>query len=425
MKKNLEYTEQRPVSFLDIVAATATGAEKYYWNRLAYQLTLIVTQKCNMRCTYCYDKSRVEKEADRQELSSDDFVKIIQDARSLGVKQINFTGGEALLKVGIEKMLVACSGASLNLCTNGTVLEERLPDLAGIAFEKLHIHSSLDGLDSHVRYAKNGTTANQLLGIMRKTKEKIPDVYISLNTVINRENIYEFRDMHDAIVDSGVDKWTISTPYVVSEVVRNNHPFPEFEELAKEVEKLLKKHFLLGEPIRLSIGGFYKYEMFGIKTIPANRMDDHPCMPNCNGARGLIIDSFGNVLDCLLDNTKEKAVLKNFRKGTIVNLTQDIIGRPFYEMKIKEIYQCRDCRYLKLCGTGCRYNSKVMFGDYFSPDPIRCSYYPLMEKYVMPLLTERRRDKVLRYLNLKGSMPPYIFRGTPEMFEAMESLSRG
>jgi len=42
-----------------------------------------------------------------------------------------------------------------------------------------------------------------------------------------------------------------------------------------------------------------------------------------------------------------------------------------------------------------------------------------MEKYVMPLLAEKRRDKVRRYLNLKGSMPSYAFKGIPEMFKAI------
>ncbi|MFA6047803.1 MAG: radical SAM protein [Parcubacteria group bacterium] len=422
MKKQREYIDRRPVSFLDIVAARAKGVDKYYWSRLAYQVTFIVTQICNMRCTYCYDKSRVERERDKKELSSEEIIRIIQEVRSLGIKQIKITGGEALLKPGIEDILNACKGVALYLCTNGTLLEDYIPVLSGVDFEKLHIHSSLDGLDSHVRYAKNGTTAKQLLGAMKKAKDCISGVHIGLNTVINHENIHEFCGMYDAITETGIDKWTISIPYIVSEVVRNNHPFPEFEALAKAVALLLEKHFALGEPIQLSIGGFYKHEMFDIKTVPPKKRGEHPCMPNCNGARGMIIDSFGNVLNCLLDNAEEEATFNDFREGSFVDLTQRIKERPFYRMKIGDVGQCCECRYLKLCGSGCRYNSKVLFGDYSSPDPIRCSCYPLMEKYILPVLTDERRKKVWSYLNLKGNTPPYLFRGVREMLDSLGAV---
>lgn len=419
MKKQHEYIDNRPVSFLDIIATRAKGVDKYYWSRLAYQVTFIVTKMCNMHCTYCYDKSRVDRELDRKEMSSEEIIKLIQEVRSLGIKQIKITGGEALLKPGIDKILNACKGVALYLCTNGTHLEDYVPVLSGIDFEKLHIHSSLDGLDSHVRYAKNGTTAKQLLGAMKKAKDYISSIHIGLNTVINHENIYEFRDMYDAITEAGIDKWTISMPYIVSEVVRNSHPFPEFEALAIAVALLLEKHFALGEPIQLSIGGFYKYEMFDVKTIPLKQRGEHPCMPNCNGARGMIIDSFGNILDCLLDNVEGEATLKNFQEGSFIDLTQHIKDRPFYKMKIEDAKQCCGCKYLKLCGGGCRYNSKVIFGDYSNPDPIRCSCYPLMEKHILPVLTDERRRKVQSYLNSRGKVPPYSFRGVRDILDSL------
>ncbi len=422
MKKQLESVDERPTSFLDIIATRAKGRDKYYWSRLAYQVTFIVTQVCNMRCVYCYDKSRVEKGQGRKELSSEDIVKIIRDVRSFGIKQIMITGGEPLLKLGIEDILNACNGVALYLCTNGTYLENYFSVLSEIGFEKLHIHSSLDGLDYHVKYVKNGTTAKQLLNTMKKAKDCIRNVHIGLNTVINHDNIHEFNDMYDSIIEAGIDKWTISMPYIVSEVVRNKHPFPEFEALANAVALLLEKHFTLGEPIRLSVGGFYKYEMFDTKTVPLKRQNEHPCMPNCNGARGIIIDSFGNVLDCLLDNPKEKSLLKNFQDGSFIDLTQHVKNRSFYKMRLEDVKPCRDCRYLKLCGGGCRYNSKVLFGDYFNPDPIRCSCYPMMEKYILPVLSDDQRKKILSYFNHKGRMPPYSFKSVRDMLDKIKTV---
>jgi radical SAM protein with 4Fe4S-binding SPASM domain len=413
---NPEYIDSRPVSFLDIIAEQATVPQKYYWARLAYQVTLIVTQSCNMRCTYCYDKSRIEKtNLKKTELTSIDFVKIIEEARSIGIRQIKITGGEPFLKKGIEDILSACAGINLYLCTNGTFLKEKMPLLASIPFEKLHIHSSLDGMESHVKYARNGTTALQLLTVMKEIKQCIPNVHIGVNTVINKENIYEFLQMYDALVEAGIDKWTISIPYIVTEVVRCNHPFPDFDELATTVSSLLKKHFNTGETIHLSIGCFYKQEMFDIKTIPEKHIDEHPCMPNCNGARGIIIDSFGNMLDCLLENPSGDTS-GNIAVGSLLD-TNIVCNRPFYQVKIGQVKNCLNCRYIRLCGTGCRYNAKVVFGaeSEIRPDPIRCSCYSLMEKYILPILDHVKREKMLSYIDLKGNNPTFIYKNVSEI----------
>ncbi|MDP1706530.1 MAG: radical SAM protein [bacterium] len=421
MKKKIEYADERPISFLDILAANSKGPERFYWARLAYQLTIIVTQACNMHCTYCYDKSRVDRELERHELSAEEIVSIIRDARSFGVRQIKLTGGEVLLKRGIDQILKACEGAALYLCTNGCFLDSHIAFLKELSFARLHIHTSIDGLASHQKYAKDGITADELLAVMRRAKKAMPEAHFSFNTVINVDNVQELEAMHLHLANDLADKWTISTPYVVSEVVRNNHPFPDFEETAIAVARLLQTHFRCGEPFHLSVGCLYKHEMFDTKTVPLKTPDDHPCLPNCNGARGIIIDSFGNILDCLLENVEERGTLKDFQTGKFVNLTKTIIGRPFYLMRIADVVQCAECRYVALCGGGCRYETKALFGTILNPDPIRCSYYPLMEKHILPVLSQERRRLVESRLNLSGSIPALRFRNVADILKTFLS----
>ena len=160
--------------------------------------------------------------------------------------------------------------------------------------------------------------------------------------------------------------------------------------------------------------------MFDSKTIPRKSPTDHPCMPNCNGARGLIIDSFGNILDCLLDNVEEKGVMRNLKSGDFIPLASGVIQRPFYKMQISDTEECVACRYLALCGGGCRYNAAILFENRNNPDPIRCSYYPLMEKYILPVLPEDQRRTVLSYINTSGSEPPFRFGSVKEIFAGLK-----
>jgi len=243
MEKRTEYIDRRPISFLDLLVSRSPMPEKFFWARLAYQLTVIVTQACNMQCTYCYDKSRNEKEIVKSELSSEEIIKIIQEARSVGVRQIKLTGGEVFVKRGIKKILEACQGIALYLCTNGKLLGEWIPFLSRMNFEQLHIHTSLDGLDSHLKYSVNGISHEKLLEKMRMAKEVIKGVHTSVNTVLNKDNIAELSAMYSQLVAADIDKWTVSMPYIVSEIVRNNHPFPAFDDFASASAELLSVHF--------------------------------------------------------------------------------------------------------------------------------------------------------------------------------------
>ncbi len=130
-------------------------------NRPVRDLRISVTDRCNFRCTYCMPKeifSRDYEFLERDLLLS--FGEIGRIARSFvrhGVTKIRLTGGEPLLRKGIEDLVGLLSGIEgvedLTLTTNGSLLARKAEALAAAGLSRVTV--SLDSMDDAVFMAMN------------------------------------------------------------------------------------------------------------------------------------------------------------------------------------------------------------------------------------------------------------------------------
>ncbi len=78
------------------------------FGRVATDLRVSLTDRCNLRCTYCMPAEGLDWLPDERILTDDELVRLITIAvQRLGVEEIRFTGGEPLLRRGLEKILAA------------------------------------------------------------------------------------------------------------------------------------------------------------------------------------------------------------------------------------------------------------------------------------------------------------------------------
>jgi cyclic pyranopterin phosphate synthase len=124
-------------------------------------LRISVTDRCNFRCTYCMPKEIFHRDYEfvaRGALLS--FEEIDRVARSFvrhGVRKLRLTGGEPLLRKGIEdliaKLALIPDVEDLTLTTNGALLHRKAPDLAAAGLRRVTV--SLDSMDDTVFMAMN------------------------------------------------------------------------------------------------------------------------------------------------------------------------------------------------------------------------------------------------------------------------------
>ena len=124
-------------------------------------LRISVTDRCNFRCTYCMPKEIFGKDyeflARDQLLSFEEITRIAAVFASEGVSKIRLTGGEPLLRRGIEDLIGMLAEIDeiddLTLTTNGSLLERKADALAEAGLDRVTV--SLDSMDDTVFMAMN------------------------------------------------------------------------------------------------------------------------------------------------------------------------------------------------------------------------------------------------------------------------------
>jgi cyclic pyranopterin phosphate synthase len=118
-----------------------------FGRRLSY-LRMSVTDRCNLRCTYCMPTDGVPKLPHAEVLSLEEMARVARLAVELGVDKIRLTGGEPLLRREVGVLLGSLDALSprpdLRITTNGLLLAESLPLLARRGVSTINI--SLDTL---------------------------------------------------------------------------------------------------------------------------------------------------------------------------------------------------------------------------------------------------------------------------------------
>jgi GTP 3',8-cyclase len=111
-------------------------------------LRISLTDRCNLRCFYCWPSKYVRFIPHQEILRYEEIIRLVHIGSSLGVKKVRLTGGEPLVRKDflsfLEKLHGQCLGVDLRLTTNGTLLPGRVGQLKAMGLSTLNI--SLDTL---------------------------------------------------------------------------------------------------------------------------------------------------------------------------------------------------------------------------------------------------------------------------------------
>lgn len=112
-------------------------------------LRVSVTDRCDLRCTYCLPKGFKGFEEPAHWLRHDEMTRLVGLFVGLGVSKVRLTGGEPLLRRGVSDLARQLTGLSglrdLSVSSNGTQLARHAADLREAGVHRLNI--SLDSLD--------------------------------------------------------------------------------------------------------------------------------------------------------------------------------------------------------------------------------------------------------------------------------------
>ncbi|MEG0355992.1 MAG: GTP 3',8-cyclase MoaA [Lachnospiraceae bacterium] len=148
-------------------------------------IRISVTDRCNLRCTYCMPAEGVQQVPHTDILSYDEIIKICRVCVSQGITKVKLTGGEPLVRKGTEELLSklkAIDGMEqVTLTTNGVLLKEQMKGLAQAGLDGVNI--SLDTLDEEM--FEKITRRNNLSKVLEGIEEALryPKVRVKINCV--------------------------------------------------------------------------------------------------------------------------------------------------------------------------------------------------------------------------------------------------
>ncbi len=261
-------------------------------------LRLSVTDRCNLRCTYCMaeDMSFLPKS---RILTLEEMLLVSQAFIDLGVDKVRLTGGEPLVRKGVVELaqnLAKLNGLrELVMTTNGVLLDQFAQPLKDVGVKRLNI--SIDSLQAERFKAltRFGDLADVLTGIDAAIKAGFER--LKLNVVILKGvNDDEVTDLAGYALDRGLDISFIEemplghiTSHDRDETALNN----------TSIQQQLDAHFGLEEAVFHDVAAgpskYLKFKNSDSKVGFISPMTDNFCA-SCNRVR---VTAEGRLLLCL------------------------------------------------------------------------------------------------------------------------------
>lgn len=262
-------------------------------------LLLELTYRCPLQCVFCYNPIDFAKVED--ELTTEEWLRVLREARALGSVQLGLSGGEPLMRNDVEAIADEAHrlGYYTNLITSGVGLtRERLSELKRVGLD----HIQLSFQDS-TREMNDFLSHTRTFELKKRCAEWIKehDYPMVLNCVIHRLNIDHLDTIIDMAARMGADYLELAnTQYYSWAHLNREHLLPSREQLQKAEQTMLAwRERLKGKmKIFFVVPDYYEQRpkkcVNGWGTTLATIAPDGTALP-CHTARMLPGLSFPNV----------------------------------------------------------------------------------------------------------------------------------
>ena len=256
---------------------------------------LSVTDRCDLRCSYCMPKQFRDFHEPDEWLSFDEIERVIATFTRLGTRRVRITGGEPLVRKDLTQLATRLSALplleDLSLSTNATRMAKHAQELKAAGISR--INASLDSLDAaKFKQLTGGKLEKVLAGLMAAKQAGFKP--IKINMVLMKDiNDNEVEDMVDFCIEHGFTLRFIETMPVGDMGRKATESYIDLQQIKT---RLAKKFDLI--PGLMPGGGPARYLKVADTNINIGfitPMSQHFCA-TCNRVR-LSVD--GTIYTCL------------------------------------------------------------------------------------------------------------------------------
>jgi pyrroloquinoline quinone biosynthesis protein E len=322
-----------------------------------------LTFACPVQCSYC--SNPLELSASRKnELSTEEWIRVMRQARKLGAVQLGFSGGEPLVRTDLEELVIEAKslGYYINLITSSIGLTaEKITTLkkAGLG----HIQISFQGSNRESNQLLGGTDSFDHKVAM--TKEVIKqELALGLNFVLHRQNLHQVEEFLTMAQSLGAEFVELANCQYYGWGLHNR------EHLLPSQEQLID-----AERVTNEFREKYKGDM-DIFFVAPDYYDDRP--KKCSNGWGttfMTVNPEGEVLPCQAAKVIPGLEFPNVRDHDLKEIwnNSDLFNRFRGTDWMTE--PCKSCPEKEIDLGGCRCQALMLTGDATNADPV-CSLSP-------------------------------------------------
>jgi radical SAM protein with 4Fe4S-binding SPASM domain len=363
---------------------------KEYDNYYFPKMNLMITGKCNLNCLHCFNAK--DNAPLNTELSYEQIIDVLNQARAIGVHAFTITGGEPLVHrrfLDIVKAIYERDMHIFELNTNGLLINQKMLD----SFKEIGcfplIKISFDGIGYH-NWIRQHPKAEDLT--IKAIKLCIQNGFrVKAQVQVNRKNLASMMPTAKLLNELGVSEMriirTTEAPRWEKNSPQSSLTIEEYyEEMIKFSKEYIASHMYMVVDIWQFIRLFPRQKIYSLVPILCSKEEFNIRIPMCKGNRGMIaVSSSGEVVPCLQMSGYflEKGIsLGNLFKTPLKELVKEsdylnLAMAPLLK-QILENDKCANCKYYKVCTGGCPalgllYSSKDV--DFYHEDITKCIFF--------------------------------------------------
>jgi len=321
-----------------------------------------ITHRCPLHCVYC--SNPLQMAGAESEFSTEEWIRVFQQAAKLGVLHLHLTGGEPLARSDLTELVAGAHVAGLytNLITSGIGLPEaRFAALveAGLDHIQLSFQDSREDAANWIAGARAHAHKIELARALRNHR-----VAFTVNLVVHRQNLDHLEEMISFIEQLQPDRMEIAHAQYYGWALQNRKMLiPTREQLDRAMKTVAEAEKRLAGKIRLD-------------SVVPDYYARYPkaCMGGW-GRRLILIEPSGRALPC-----HAAAVIPGLEFDNVRNRSLEWIWResPAFQRFRGEEWMpepCRSCERRTEDFGGCRCQAFLLTTDANATDPA-CSLAP-------------------------------------------------
>jgi pyrroloquinoline quinone biosynthesis protein E len=352
-----------------------------------------LTYRCPLHCAFCYNPTDFAQHA--QELSTDDWRRILDEARALGAVQCGFSGGEPLLRDDLEVLVAHARGLGYytNLLTSGVGLTAARADAlkaAGLDHVQLSFQDSTREVNDFLSHTRTFDLKQRVAGLIKE--RGWPMV---LNVVLHRLNldhVDRIIDMAEALGAEYVE--LANTQYYSWAFVNREQLLPTREQLRRAEAVVAQKREALQGRMRL--------------LFVAPDYHDAKAKKCCNGwgQTMMVVAPDGVALPCHTARMLPGLHFPDLRHTTVREAWQDSDGFNRFRGTAWMKEPCRSCDEREQDLGGCRCQAYLLAQDAEAADPV-CPKSPHHARVTEAV---ERAERAANDPHLDRQVQPLVFR---------------